>query len=589
MSFSGQRVIVANSENIDVFGRTMVAVAEMAVAFDHIAEGEEIFKPRGSLEVIRQYLPMLQRALEVIEADGFLDTLAPANQAYLAERDVPAGSELRKVQNLAETVLQNGVFDLKTWRASHLAADKLEGVLKSLVHMNRIEIEAIQSIVERQVRYSLIAAVIGLMGVFVAVRFVHLPMERFILNSHRKIREGRQKAQAASVAKSVFLETMSHEIRTPLNGVLGLGQVLLDGEEDPERRRMLTTMQTSGSSLLYLVNDILDLAKIESGNSGSEREDFDLESLCREVVALFRAASDQKQVELSFDAEALDRPWFVDGYAKAVRQIVFNLVSNAVKFTDDGSVHVQLGIVGAPNPVGDMLVSVTVRDTGVGIPSEAQPQIFDRFTRVDGSATSRHAGSGLGLAISKRLADEIGGDITVESGVGVGATFTFVFPVASLKSEPKPADIDLDTTCYSGRVLVVDDNRVNRIVAQKMLKGLGFEVDIAVNGADAVHHVAATRPDLVLMDVRMPVMDGLEATQKILAADQLGGRVKTLVFGLSANGLPEHQKAGLDAGMVEYITKPLQKAELVRKLGAYFSPVTKPTSAPEDAPECVQI
>ncbi len=572
ISTLGQRDVSVRSANVRVMDKVLVAVAEMSVAFEQIRINPKL--QRSQVEQGR-----VSRALRTAQEGAFeMDTAFRAG-LYSAEAEkifqqmtLSPIDELRDLFFLAEIVADPGNDAAKAAKAAALAADISRQLIPVLQRVIQEEISAMDRASDRQLLLSIFAIFVALAGIGVVIALVLLPMEEFIVASQEEIEASRQEALAASVAKSQFLATMSHEIRTPLNGVLGLNQVLQDGETDPERRQLLALAVSSGQSLLQIINDILDLSKIEAGKLEMERGEFDATALCQDVVDLFRVQAQEKGVALHLQVPDGCDALRVSGFAKETRQIVLNLVNNALKFTESGSVGVHLAEDQDPED-GGQLMRIVVSDTGIGISKDALDRVFMQFEQADASTTTRFGGTGLGLSIVKRLAEALGGKISAESTEGEGSTFTVVLPVQKAKdralprSVPPRPELDLAGT----RVLVADDNRVNQLVAQKMLEKLGCEVRAAHDGLVAVKLEREWRPDIVLMDVRMPGMDGLEATRHIREAAQEAGRIAVSIIGLSANALQEHRRAGLEAGMDGYLTKPLKREALEAELRRHLS------------------
>jgi signal transduction histidine kinase/ActR/RegA family two-component response regulator len=373
------------------------------------------------------------------------------------------------------------------------------------------------------------------------------------------LERARAAAEAANQAKSAFLATMSHEIRTPLNGVLGMAQAMARDPLPAEQKERLDVIRQGGEILLVLLNDILDLSRIETGRLELEDAAVDLAALARSAQAVFAPQAAEKGVRMELEiAPEAEGDW--RGDPTRVRQILFNLVSNAVKFTARGSVTIRL----ARSEAG---LVATVADTGPGIATESLPTLFDRFVQVDASTTRRFGGSGLGLAICRELAELMGGRITVASSPGEGSTFTLTLPLerAAAPAAPARAPAEPAASAPAGelRVLAAEDNLMNQLVLKALLDQIGAEVAVVGDGAQAVEAWAASAWDLILMDVQMPVMDGAAATRAIREAERAEGRARTPIIALTANAMAHQHADYLAAGMDQIVAKPLQFAELM--------------------------
>ena len=376
----------------------------------------------------------------------------------------------------------------------------------------------------------------------------------------------RRAAEKAARDRSEFLAVMSHEIRTPMNGVLGMADALGHTQLDPGQREMLGILNTSGSSLLALLNDILDYSKIEAGRIELETIAFDINRVVDEVTELFRPQAEGKGLTVSATLPA-GPPAFMGDPAR-VRQILHNLVANAVKFTHEGSVKVAVGVRPNGGQASELLVEVS--DTGIGISPEVQSRLFQKFVQGDASTTRAYGGTGLGLAISRELAQLMGGDITVRSRPGHGAAFTFrvklehaATPAAAPDEEP---DAPEAAPLSALRILAAEDNPNNRQVLQIMLDMVGAGVTFAEDGAQAVEAWAQASYDVILMDVQMPVMDGHAATREIRARERAQGMRPTPIIGVTANAMAHHVADCLEAGMDAHVSKPIRPAELFEVL-----------------------
>ncbi|MDO9431701.1 MAG: ATP-binding protein, partial [Phenylobacterium sp.] len=372
------------------------------------------------------------------------------------------------------------------------------------------------------------------------------------------LKRARDEANAANVAKSAFLATMSHEIRTPLNGVLGMAQAMARDDLSDRQRERLSVLRHAGETLLALLNDLLDLSRIEAGRLELEDGVIDVESLMNGVRATFTTLASEKDV--SFDLKVSPQALGVwRGDPTRVRQIVYNLVSNAVKFTSRGTVRVAVRRQ-------DGALVFEVADTGPGIAKDRLGSLFQKFVQEDASTTRRYGGSGLGLAICRELATLMGGDVDVVSSVGEGSTFTVRLPLSRVKGAPAMVP-PLELIAPSGdlRILAAEDNPMNQLVLKTLLAQLGVEVRCVNDGQAACRAAAEQEWDVILMDVQMPVMDGPTATRWIREREKAEGLRRTPIIALTANAMAHHAAEYVTAGMDLLVPKPL---ELERLIGA---------------------
>ncbi|HLK25288.1 MAG TPA: ATP-binding protein [Caulobacteraceae bacterium] len=387
-----------------------------------------------------------------------------------------------------------------------------------------------------------------------------LDQSRRALREARAIaRAGEQAADAANAAKSAFLATMSHEIRTPLNGVLGMAQAMQADELSETQRGRIAVVRESGETLLAILNDILDLSKIEAGRLTLETAEFDMGELARGAHAVFGAIAEERGLAFSLQVDEAARGVY-RGDPTRVRQILHNLASNALKFTARGEVSVSLAAL-------DPGVRIEVRDTGEGIAPEVLGKLFTKFVQADASTTRRFGGTGLGLAICRELTQMMGGVIRAESAPGLGSTFTVDLPLVRVGDAAAPAgrgaDADQPFMDVSRlRVLAAEDNATNQLVLKTLLAQVGIEPVMVENGKLAVEAWEMGGFDLVLMDMQMPVMDGLTATRIIRDAEAAQGRPRTQIVALSANVLAHQVEEYRGAGMDGHIAKPIEVGRL---------------------------
>ena len=381
----------------------------------------------------------------------------------------------------------------------------------------------------------------------------------------------RDEAQAANHAKSEFLAAMSHEIRTPLNGVLGMAAAMEFTQLSKEQRAMLGTINESGQILMTLLSDILDLSKIEAGRLVLESTPFDVAASLQAVARLYAETAAHKDLGYEVEVSEAAKGWFV-GDPTRYRQVVQNLVSNALKFTEIGQVRISLDA--EPGAEGQMRLTTKVTDTGLGVTSEARKRLFQKFSQADASTTRRFGGTGLGLAISRQLVEALGGDIGVDSEPGCGSCFWFTLPmtVAEARQEPAEAPAAVAREARSTvRILAAEDNKTNQLVLGALLAQADVDVMFVDNGAEAVAAVREQHFDLILMDVQMPVMDGITASGVIRAMD--GPRGRTPIIAVTADAMPEQVSLCMSAGIDAHVSKPLRPDNLFSVIDEVLSRV----------------
>jgi len=386
-------------------------------------------------------------------------------------------------------------------------------------------------------------------------------LELTVQERTRALEEALEAMQDALRAKGEFLAVVSHEIRTPMNGVLGMAQLLQLTELNEEQRRYCDTIQTSGETLLAIINDILDMSKMDSGKVRLDVRPLQPRQVAREVADLLGAQAQSKSLYLDIEV-AGDVPQWVYGDATRLKQILTNLVGNALKFTQHGGVQVAMKMV-----QDGKVLECQVRDTGIGIPPDKVHRLFERFSQVDSSIGRRYGGTGLGLVISKHLVEAMGGDIGAESRQQQGSIFTFRLPVsaAPAPTDLAPAQLRAVKLPTALRILLVEDNTVNQMLAMGMLQKLGCPADLARDGEEALEKVRRVDYDLVLMDMQMPKMDGLTATRAIRA---MSLRNQPQIVALTANAMESDRQLCLSAGMNDFLAKPFKIGELQEKIVA---------------------
>ena len=400
--------------------------------------------------------------------------------------------------------------------------------------------------------------------------------------TERALIAAKEEAETSNRAKSTFLATMSHEIRTPLNGVLGMAQAMSADALEPVQRERLDVIRQSGETLLAILNDVLDLSKIEAGKLELDETEFEIQDLARGAYAAFTAIANKKGLSFDLQIDKAARGVY-RGDSTRVRQILYNLVSNAIKFTDRGLVQVRVSRDGGP-------LKISVRDSGIGIAPEALTRLFSKFEQADSTTTRRYGGTGLGLAICRELAELMGGAIGAESVLGEGSVFTLVLPLTRVAdarpASPAPPSPVAPETSEGGaegpalRVLAAEDNDVNRLVLQTLLHQVGLTPTIVADGAQALAAWEADTWDIVLMDIQMPVMDGPTACLRIREREAATGRARTPIIALTANAMAHQVAEYRAAGMDGFVPKPIE-------IGQLFAAMNDALEAVEPEPQRV--
>jgi len=413
------------------------------------------------------------------------------------------------------------------------------------------------------------AAVILLMIYFFIAAFTNHKAQMALHAANRR-------AEAANAAKSAFLANMSHEIRTPMNGVVGMAHALQSTTLNEQQQEMVETIISSGGTLTGLLNDVLDISKVEAGKVEIVSQETDIQQLVTDLVRLFQPEAQKKAISLTVHAQSTVPDLILCDQLR-VRQCVANLVSNAIKFTSNGGVEVDIAAEASRNHDGTIQITIDVRDTGIGISDRQLQQLFQPFNQADASTTRRFGGTGLGLALSRKLARLMKGDLTVVSTPGVGSTFSLRFNITEAVSVtdpqeclPQPSVQELPITQLGPRptLLLVDDHEINRKVIRALLKDAPIDIVEAPDGQTALEQLNGQAFDLVLLDVHMPVMDGVETVRRLR---NMPSPIRELaVIAVTADAMPGDRERLIAAGMTDYLAKPVQPQKLRELIQHYL-------------------
>ncbi len=489
-----------------------------------------------------------------------LNNIIKQRQESIANSDMEAFLQTQKALLVQEEQV-NALFQ------------KRLNLLASILDTSANRLSEIEATIQTKKDIYFYAQAFALFFIAFSLIYTSAPIRKQILLTNQELEEASKeaskmaiRAKQASKSKSEFLANMSHEIRTPLNAILGFIDLLKEKESDEEKLKYIATVQNSSNTLLGIINDILDFSKIESGNLSIDKVDFNVDEEFKTLVELFRAKASEKSVNLTLNMDP-NMPAALHSDPLRIKQVIANLLSNALKFTPrNGKVELNIGYQ-------NRQLIVSVKDSGIGVAKDKQKHIFKAFSQAESSTTRKYGGTGLGLSISSRLISMLGGKLQLESEEGKGSTFSFSIDVEVGKYKKLELTKSTDLLdIQNKKILLVEDNKANQMFMSLILKKFKLKYEIANDGLEAIKAFEENHYDLILMDENMPNLNGIEATKRILEIEKEKELIHTPIIALTANALKGDREKFLEAGMDEYLTKPINKEKLALTLKEFLAP-----------------
>lgn len=563
---TGRNAERTNKANLAAIDMTLVSLSELSAAFGVLTQrptSQQSFVARSK---IRRASERANVALSLLDAAVENEKFSAKNLATLTQVALNPITDFKQILYFCRMLneSQNTSDERSMIKISSLSLEISNRLMDVFSSIRQQETQSSEGAHQRVIFYTIGSVLLFCVGLLLSVWVVYLPMEKSVLATQRQLLNERDRAENASKVKTVFLASISHEIRTPLNGIIGLTETLSGSNLTPEQRETIKLVNKGGHGLLQLLNSILSAARGEALGSDEEISVFQPREVCHEVVTMFASTARQRGNKILFEYEQASGPIRVQARIGQFRQVLNNLLSNAIKFTQNGTITVSL----SETVIGEKVqVELAIVDTGIGIAPNRMGAVFEEFQQAHDKDPTEYEGSGLGLSISRTIARSMRGDIICESELGVGTTFTFLFLADIAAPQAVTAPLPATDKIKNLKVIIVDDNKVNILVTERILKRFGIEASSTSSPLEALAKIRDEQPEVVFMDIRMPEMNGLEATRRIREMEAKGLVSSGIyVVGVSANDSPSDIREAIAAGMSSYVSKPVNIAKLAEAL-----------------------